>query len=76
MDTETLYRMWGERIRAARIEAKMNQADLAEAVGTSQQRISQYETGARRLPDVLRPRIAEALKVDVAELFAYDEVAA
>lgn len=75
MDTETLYRTWGQRIRAARRKADMNQADLARAVGASQQAISQYETGFRAPPDSLRLRIAAALGVDVSELFAYERQA-
>lgn len=73
MDTATLYLTWGERIRRARLAAQLNQAELAAAVGTSQQRISQYETGVRRVPDVLRPKLAAALDVDVAELFTYED---
>lgn len=76
MDTETLYRTWGERIRAARrSKGDMSQADLARAVGTSQQAISQFEVGFRAPPDVLRLRIADALGVDVSDLFTYERQA-
>ena len=53
------------RIAAARIAAGMSQAQLAERIGTTQQQLSRWETGAR-VPrvDVLK-KIADALGVGV-----------
>jgi transcriptional regulator with XRE-family HTH domain len=52
----------GKKIKLARVEADMTQADLAEATGILQKSISRYETGAS-LPtlDTLE-RVAKALK--------------
>lgn len=41
---------FGEQVRAARIEAGLTQAQLAERLGRSQKYVSLIETGGRRLP--------------------------
>lgn len=73
MDERTLYKAWGQRIAERRRLLNLHQSDLAAMVGVSQQRISTYETGERRPPDALRPKLAAALQSDVAELFAYEQ---
>lgn len=75
MSDHDLYRTWGERIRSRREAKGLKQSALAEAIGTSQQRISQWEQGDRRPPDAVRLKLAEALGTTVADLFPY-EVAA
>lgn len=75
MDTTSLYKAWGARVAARRNELEIHQAALAAMVGTTQQTISNIETGYRRPSDALRPKIAAALGVDVLDLFPY-EVAA
>ncbi len=47
-------RRLGERIRQARMEAGLSQEELAERVGSSQDAISNYERGTRKISlDVL-----------------------
>jgi ribosome-binding protein aMBF1 (putative translation factor) len=58
----------GNLLSAARLKAKLSQADLAEKLGIRQNMISDYERGKRRLtPDMAR-RIAETLNVKVERI--------
>lgn len=65
--------LWGERILAARKAAGLTQSQLAVAAGVQQQRISYWEKGRGVPRDHNRIRLARALGVDPAELFAYPE---
>lgn len=52
----------GKKIKLARVEADMTQADLAEATGILQKSISRYETG-QALPTLeTLERIVQVLK--------------
>lgn len=75
MDTASLYKTWGARVAARREALGMKQSALADKVGTTQQTISNIETGYRRPSDALRPKIAEALGTDVLDLFPYEAAA-
>lgn len=44
----TARTLFGERLRYAREKNNMSQQDLAEALGTTQQRINKLETGATK----------------------------
>ena len=57
------------RMRVARAEHEMSQAELALAVGVSRQTISSIETGQYCPSTVLALRLAEALSVPITELF-------
>lgn len=58
----------GSNIRRARVRRKLTQGDLAQAVHTTRQTISNYETGRSR-PDVeTLQRLADALGVELTEL--------
>ena len=58
----------GDHIRNARESADMTQAELAEAVGTTQAMISRYEWGEQE-PTVSRLiDIAKALKIKPSQL--------
>lgn len=58
----------GANIRRARVRRKLTQDDLAQAVHTTRQTISNYETGRSR-PDVeTLQRLADALGVELTEL--------
>lgn len=60
-------------IRSLRQKQKLTQAQLAELLNIEQSRVSAYETG-RQLPPVHRlPAIAQALRVEVGQLFAQPE---
>ncbi len=52
----------GKKIKLARVEADMTQADLADATGILQKSISRYETGTSLPTLETLERIAKALK--------------
>jgi transcriptional regulator with XRE-family HTH domain len=52
----------GKRIKLARVEADMTQADLAEATGILQKSVSRYETGTSLPTLETLERISKALK--------------
>ena len=56
-------RIVGERIRQRRLALRLTQRDLAEAIGTHPQRISQYEQGGAPLAMSTLAKIARALGV-------------
>lgn len=58
----------GEKIKAARIAARMTQADLAKILGVAYQNIGQWESGKRnpKLDTIIK--IAEALGVFISDL--------
>jgi putative transcriptional regulator len=57
------------RLRVARAERDLSQADLARAVGVSRQTISSIETGQYCPSTVLALRLADVLAVAFTELF-------
>ena len=57
------------RLRVARAERDLSQAELAQAVGVSRQTISSIETGQYCPSTVLALRLADVLATPVAELF-------
>jgi transcriptional regulator with XRE-family HTH domain len=59
---------FAQRLRKARHNAGLTQAQLAREVGVTSQAVSQWERG-ETLPEIRNiPRIAAALKLDAAEL--------
>lgn len=62
----------GERIKAARIAAKMTQAELAEKLGVAYQNIGQIESGKRNPKVDTLQKIADALGVRTSELFGIE----
>ena len=68
-----LQRKLGKRIAELRRLRKLTQKQLAEAVGCSVEFISLVERGVNA-PSVAGPeKFAKVLKVDVRELFAFEE---
>ncbi|WP_235548461.1 helix-turn-helix domain-containing protein [Noviherbaspirillum sp. Root189] len=59
----------GERITALRKARNLTQAQLAEALGVSQQSVQAYEVGRRRMPVSSLPAVARVLDVSLEELF-------
>jgi putative transcriptional regulator len=57
------------RLRVARAERGLSQAELARAVGVSRQTISSIETGQYCPSTVLALRLADALAAPFTELF-------
>jgi transcriptional regulator with XRE-family HTH domain len=66
--TSTIDQRVGHRIRVRRVDLKMSQVDLAEALGISQGYLSNLERGQRSLDVKLLERIAQALKCSMAAL--------
>ena len=58
-----------DRIKEARRECGLTQAQLAEQVGASESAIQMYEIGQRIPRDAMKMRIAEVLKKPVQDLF-------
>lgn len=60
---------FGERITSLRKVHGITQAQLAEALGVSQQTVQAYEMGRRRIPVSAMPIVARTLAVPLEELF-------
>jgi len=63
LDGGEIGRIVGERTRQRRLALGLRQWDLAEAIGTHPQRISQYEQGGAPLAMSTLAKIARALGV-------------
>lgn len=64
---------WGTRVRRRRAEVGMTQTELAAAVRTAGGNISRIERGEYVPSDEVRIKIAEALQVQVSDLFPYPD---
>ncbi len=58
-----------ETVKRIRTMRGMNQVDLAEASGVSQNTISEIETGRRKARPATLGKLAKALGVDIADFF-------
>ena len=67
-DERAFFIELGARIAALRKEEGITQAQLAESLGTSQQAITAYEVGRRRVPVSSLPKLAKQLGVSIEEL--------
>ena len=67
-DERAFFFEMGARIARLRKEQDITQVQLAELLGTSQQTITAYEVGRRRVPVSSLPKIARLLGVSVEEL--------
>lgn len=65
----------GERIAALRKEQSITQAQLAEALGVSQQTVQAYEVGRRRIPVSALPALARTLHRPIEELLGEPQTA-
>jgi transcriptional regulator with XRE-family HTH domain len=59
---------FGERLAALRKERGLTQVQLAERLEVSQQAITAYESGQRRVPISMLPSLADTLSVSIEEL--------
>lgn len=59
----------GRRLRAKRIEAGKDQAELGKAIGVSPSTIGMYERGERSPRDEIKKALADYFGVDVQSLF-------
>ena len=67
-DDRTFYIALGERITRLRKEQGITQVQLAEQLGVSQQTVTAYESGKRRVPISHLPRLAALLGTSIEEL--------
>lgn len=63
---------FGERMAALRKAQGVTQVQLAETLGVSQQAITAYESGQRRVPISLLPALAEALGTTIEGVIGVD----
>jgi transcriptional regulator with XRE-family HTH domain len=66
--SDAVARAIARSLRAERSRLRLTQADLAERLGWSQQKVASIETGARRMYADELPDIALALGVPLAKL--------
>ena len=66
--TQDIGQRVGHRIRVRRVDLKMSQEELANALDISQGYLSSLERGVRSLDVKLLERIAQALKCSMTEL--------
>lgn len=71
-DERAFFIALGARIAHLRKEEGITQVHLAELLGTSQQTITAYEVGRRRVPVSSLPKIAKLFGVSVEELIGED----
>ena len=67
-DERAFFIELGTRITALRKAQRITQVQLAEQLGVSQQTVTAYESGKRRVPISHLPRLAGLLAVTVEEL--------
>lgn len=67
-DERAFFVAFGERLAQQRKTQGLTQVQLAEALAVSQQAITAYESGQRRVPISLLPRLARTLGATVEEL--------
>ena len=60
--------MIGDKLKQARVDAKVSQAELAERIGVYQKDISRWENGERTPSVEAFAKICKALKVSADEL--------
>ncbi|HET7931092.1 MAG TPA: helix-turn-helix transcriptional regulator [Rhodanobacteraceae bacterium] len=63
---------FGERVAALRKERGLTQVQLADLLGTSQQTVTAYENGTRRVPITTLPLLAHTLGTSIEELIGGD----
>jgi transcriptional regulator with XRE-family HTH domain len=68
MRNPDFHRALGKRIEALRREFEMTQAELARALGVSQQTVFAIECGTRRVHLDIVPRLLDVFGVTVAQL--------
>lgn len=75
-EEQAFFAKLGMRITHLRKEHGITQVQLAETLGVSQQTITAYETGRRRIQVSALPAIAKVLRVSVEDLIGEPRKAA
>ncbi len=68
LDTKSVDRYIGSRIREERIKRGMSQAELAQRIGVTYQQAHKYERGVNRTAASRLVQIAEVLGVEASDL--------
>jgi transcriptional regulator with XRE-family HTH domain len=74
-ESHAYFKALGTHITVLRKARWMTQAELARAIGVSQQAVHAYELGDRRTSVLILAKIAKAFGVPVEELIALDKPA-
>jgi transcriptional regulator with XRE-family HTH domain len=67
-DERAFFIAFGERLAGLRKAKGLTQVQLAERLGVSQQAVTAYESGNRRVPISTLPALADVLGVSIEEL--------
>lgn len=67
-DEKAFFKAFGQRLADLRNAQGLTQAQMAEALGVSQQQVASYEVGRRRVPLSMLATLAKTLAVGVDEL--------
>lgn len=72
MELTEVHAAWGQRIRRLRRDRDLSATDMAAKVGITRQYLHAIERGQYAPSDAIRQRIAEAVGVELSEIFSYD----
>ena len=61
--------MLKENIRKRRLDAGMTQAEVANALGYTSSAVTMWESGDRKPPSDLIPKLAQTLRCEITDLF-------
>ena len=75
-DDKLFYKQLGQRISALRKEMNLTQVQLCKLLGISQQLLANQESGQRRIPASMLPKIAKIFNVSFEELLGTKKVTA
>lgn len=68
---ESLYRVWGARMKAARVARGLTGRNVADHMNVDTSVVFRWEAGAFAPRDELRPLLADLLGVHPDELFSF-----
>lgn len=72
MEITEVHKAWGEKIRRLRRDQDLTVTAMASTTGITRQYLNAIERGRYAPSEVVRVRIAEALGVELGEIFSYD----
>jgi transcriptional regulator with XRE-family HTH domain len=75
-DEKKFFKELGARVATLRKEQGVTQVQLGEMLGIAQQMVTSYETGRRRIPVSMLPKLAHALAVPLETLLGVTSNAA
>lgn len=73
-ESRTYFRALGLRIAQLRKEHRMTQAELAQAIGVSQQTVFAYELGDRRVTIFILDKLSRVFSVPAQQLMGIDDL--